>query len=101
MDEMTQHNAALVEETNAAIEQTEAQAVELDRIVEVFVVDASAHRPSRNEPTHAAASQRVSRPPRPGPGRPREPTLAKATPRSNRSGASSRSGFTTAARPPD
>jgi methyl-accepting chemotaxis protein len=39
VDEMTQHNAALVEETNAAIEQTESQAVELDRIVEVFVVD--------------------------------------------------------------
>jgi methyl-accepting chemotaxis protein len=39
MDEMTQHNAALVEETNAAIEQTEGQAVELDRIVSVFVVD--------------------------------------------------------------
>jgi methyl-accepting chemotaxis protein len=38
MDEMTQHNAALVEETNAAIEQTEAQAVELDHIVEVFKV---------------------------------------------------------------
>ncbi|MDO8358488.1 MAG: methyl-accepting chemotaxis protein, partial [Devosia sp.] len=38
MDEMTQHNAALVEETNAAIEQTEAQAVELDRIVDVFVL---------------------------------------------------------------
>ncbi|MBN9315443.1 MAG: PAS domain S-box protein [Devosia sp.] len=38
MDEMTQHNAALVEQTNAAIEQTEAQATELDRIVEVFVV---------------------------------------------------------------
>jgi methyl-accepting chemotaxis protein len=37
MDEMTQHNAALVEETNAAIEQTEAQASELDRIVDVFV----------------------------------------------------------------
>lgn len=36
MDEMTQHNAALVEQTNAAIEQTEAQANELDRIVEVF-----------------------------------------------------------------
>lgn len=36
MDEMTQHNAALVEETNAAIEQTEAQAVELDSIVDVF-----------------------------------------------------------------
>ena len=38
MDEMTQHNAALVEETNAAIEQTEAQASELDRIVEVFTL---------------------------------------------------------------
>jgi methyl-accepting chemotaxis protein len=36
LDEMTQHNAALVEETNAAIEQTEAQATELDRIVDVF-----------------------------------------------------------------
>jgi len=40
LDEMTQHNAALVEETNAAIEQTEAQASELDRIVDVFSVDA-------------------------------------------------------------
>jgi methyl-accepting chemotaxis protein len=39
MDEMTQHNAALVEEINAAIEQTEAQAVDLDRIVDVFSVD--------------------------------------------------------------
>ena len=35
---MTQHNAALVEETNAAIEQTEARANELDTIVEVFRV---------------------------------------------------------------
>ncbi|MEO8759130.1 MAG: methyl-accepting chemotaxis protein [Devosia sp.] len=48
MDEMTQHNAALVEETNAAIEQTEAQAVELDRIVSVFVVD------GEEQPTEAA-----------------------------------------------
>jgi methyl-accepting chemotaxis protein len=39
MDEMTQHNAALVEETNAAIEQTEAQASELDRIVDVFKME--------------------------------------------------------------
>ena len=38
MDEMTQHNAALVEEMNAAIEQTEAQATQLDRIVDVFHV---------------------------------------------------------------
>ena len=47
IDEMTQHNAALVEETNAAIAQTEMQANELDRLVEVFVVEeaaaASAH----------------------------------------------------------
>ncbi len=41
MDEMTQHNAALVEQTNAAIEQTEGQASELDRIVAVFTTEAS------------------------------------------------------------
>ena len=39
LDEMTQHNAALVEETNAAIEQTEAQANELDRVIGVFTLD--------------------------------------------------------------
>jgi methyl-accepting chemotaxis protein len=39
LDEMTQHNAALVEQTNAAIEQTEAQARELDRVVEVFALE--------------------------------------------------------------
>jgi methyl-accepting chemotaxis protein len=39
LDEMTQHNAALVEQTNAAIEQTEAQASELDRVVDVFTLD--------------------------------------------------------------
>ncbi len=46
MDEMTQHNAALVEQTNAAIEQTESQASELDRIVEVFRIgdNGAAHR---------------------------------------------------------
>jgi methyl-accepting chemotaxis protein len=38
MDEMTQHNAALVEETNATIERTEEEAVELDRIVDVFTI---------------------------------------------------------------
>ncbi len=38
LDEMTQHNAALVEETNAAIEQTEVQARQLDEIVEIFRV---------------------------------------------------------------
>ncbi len=44
MDEITQHNAALVEQTNAAIEQTEAQAGELDRIVAVFTIDDTAAR---------------------------------------------------------
>jgi len=39
MDEMTQHNAALVEETNASIEHTEAQAVELDRIADSFTLE--------------------------------------------------------------
>ncbi|MET3899160.1 methyl-accepting chemotaxis protein [Devosia sp. UYZn731] len=43
MDEMTQHNAALVEQTNAAIEQTEAQANELDGIVDVFKLDGGGH----------------------------------------------------------
>jgi len=38
MDEMTQHNAALVEEMNAAIEQTENQASQLDGIVDTFTV---------------------------------------------------------------
>jgi methyl-accepting chemotaxis protein len=38
MDEMTQHNAALVEQTHAAIEQTEAQASELDRVIGVFTL---------------------------------------------------------------
>jgi methyl-accepting chemotaxis protein len=42
LDEMTQHNAALVEETNAAIEQTEAQASELDRVVAIFAIDEAA-----------------------------------------------------------
>jgi methyl-accepting chemotaxis protein len=45
MDEMTQHNAALVEQTNAAIEQTEAQASELDKIVDVFTTGPSHGRP--------------------------------------------------------
>ena len=47
MDEITQHNAALVEQTNAAIEQTEAQASELDRIVDVFRIDDSPALPVR------------------------------------------------------
>jgi methyl-accepting chemotaxis protein len=51
VDEMTQHNAALVEQTYAAIEQTENQAVELDKIVEVFVVEEA---PAHHAPAHRA-----------------------------------------------
>ena len=55
MDEMTQHNAALVEETNAAIEQTEAQAVELDTIVERFRIDESRGAQTRQPPQRRRA----------------------------------------------
>src|SRR6185437_7910224 len=60
MDEMTQHNAALVEETNAAIEQTEGQASELDRIVEVFTVaDAAEPKPKPMPKDGKGIKQRV------------------------------------------
>lgn len=39
LDEVTQHNAALVQQTHAAIEQTEAQTQALDRIVDIFQLD--------------------------------------------------------------
>ena len=48
MDEMTQHNAALVEQTNAAIEQTEAQAAKLDGIVDVFRQEQRSARQERS-----------------------------------------------------
>ena len=61
LDEMTQHNAALVEETNAAIEQTEGQASELDRIVDVFTIReqaAAEKRPVASGPVPARAPER-------------------------------------------
>ena len=59
LDEMTQHNAALVEETNAAIEQTEAQAVELDKIVDIFTIAdaAPAAKPAPKPATKPAAAR--------------------------------------------
>ena len=60
MDEMTQHNAALVEETNAAIEQTEAQASELDRIVEIFAIEGG--DADRGSPPMSAPRRDSSRP---------------------------------------
>ena len=47
MDEAVQQNAALVEETNAAIEQTEAQAAELDSVVDSFVLPATPQNEDR------------------------------------------------------
>ncbi|MDR3470320.1 MAG: methyl-accepting chemotaxis protein [Devosia sp.] len=61
IDEMTQHNAALVEQTNAAIEQTEGQAAELDRIVEVFILDEGAPRGSVTPIASAAAKVRSAK----------------------------------------
>jgi methyl-accepting chemotaxis protein len=63
MDETTQHNAALVEQTNAAIEQTEGQADELDRIVAVFKLD-DGGMSSRPVPT-AATSKKPAHAPAP------------------------------------
>ena len=66
LDEMTQHNAALVEEANAAIEQSEAQASELDRVVAVFKLSGSWNEqpaarspaaPKRAEPAKPASSR--------------------------------------------
>jgi len=59
MDEMTQHNAALVEQTNAAIEQTEAQASELDGIVDVFKIEESI-RPASRRTSRAAPALRAA-----------------------------------------
>lgn len=42
MDKMAQQNDALVEETNAAIKQTEGQTVELDKIVDFYQIHANA-----------------------------------------------------------
>lgn len=43
MDQMTQHNASLVEEMNVSIRQTEAQATDLDRIVDIFRIGKTTH----------------------------------------------------------
>src|SRR5690606_1718464 len=64
MDEMTQHNAALVEETNAAIEQTEAQASELDRIVDVCRLDQGPETAARVPAPAAEPAPRAAPAPR-------------------------------------
>ena len=44
LDQMTQHNASLVEETNAVIEQTEGQTQRLDEIVDIFHLEERASK---------------------------------------------------------
>lgn len=60
MDEMTQHNAALVEQTNAAIEQTEGQARQLDEIVDRFRLPAAAMQ-TEGAPARQKAVKTASR----------------------------------------
>ena len=60
MDEMTQHNAALVEEINAAIEQTEAQATALDEVVAVFHTGEDRPQAARSRIVAAPAGKPVS-----------------------------------------
>ncbi len=62
MDEMTQHNAALVEQTNAAIEQTERQASELDMIVDVFELGDSRSMTAPRKAAPAAAPRAAAPP---------------------------------------
>jgi methyl-accepting chemotaxis protein len=50
LDQMTQHNAALVEETNAVIAQTEGQTQALDRIVDIFKLEAEPEPKSLRNP---------------------------------------------------
>ena len=55
MDEMTQHNAALVEEMNASIEQTEGQASRVDGIVETFTLrDSASMEPIKDSSSKSA-----------------------------------------------
>ena len=61
MDEMTQHNAALVEEINATVEQTESQAGELDGIVDLFQLDDAFTQPAAR-PRRAAPAPAKPRP---------------------------------------
>ncbi len=66
MDEMTQHNAALVEQTNASIEQAEAQATELDGIVDLFTVDERAPLGASSVPLRKGRAPGTPEPASPG-----------------------------------
>ncbi|AVF05853.1 methyl-accepting chemotaxis protein [Devosia sp. I507] len=61
MDEMTQHNAALVEEMNASIEQTEGQATKLDTIVATFTLS-TAKSPTQQPRAVPASGNAAAKP---------------------------------------
>ena len=63
MDEMTQHNAALVEETNAAIDQTESQAAELDQIIDEFATAESIKSATRELEARMRVRERAAEKP--------------------------------------
>jgi methyl-accepting chemotaxis protein len=52
LDKMNQHNTALVEETNASVEQAEFQTAELDRVVDLFTIEEA---PEHDAPVAAPA----------------------------------------------
>ncbi|MNL59280.1 Methyl-accepting chemotaxis protein III [compost metagenome] len=54
LDQMTQHNASLVEQTNAVIEQTEGQTQALDMIVDVFTLEDDGKEPQQAAGRRAA-----------------------------------------------
>jgi methyl-accepting chemotaxis protein len=57
LEETTQHNSSLVDETNAAISTTELQVAEMDRLVDLFTIQDRAP-----EEGHRRAEARPSRP---------------------------------------
>ena len=52
LDKMNQHNTALVEETNASVEQAEFQTAELDRVIDLFTIEEA---PEHDAPVAAPA----------------------------------------------
>ena len=54
LDDTTRQNAALVEETSAAIEQTERQASDLDRVVDIFMIEDTQQSSAKRTPMRRA-----------------------------------------------
>ncbi|WP_295643833.1 methyl-accepting chemotaxis protein [uncultured Methylibium sp.] len=96
LDQMTQQNAALVEESAAAAESLKEQAVRLAAAVAAFRVDESAHRASSPAPTLALAAPKPAATPKPTPKPTTQPTTA---PKAAAKPAAARSVPTAPARP--